>query len=64
MYAYGSFVLRFDRKQQNSVKVILQLKNKNFFLSFDGKKKTELIKQNRLIVAKSKEFRDGGNLRN
>ena len=64
MYAYGSFVLRFDRKQQNSVKVILQLKNKNFFLSFDSKKKTELIKQNRLIVAKSKEFRDGGNLRN
>ena len=29
MYTYGSFMLRFDRKQQNSVKaIILQFKNK------------------------------------
>ena len=35
MYTYGSFMLRFDRKQQNSVKAIT--------LQFKKKKKTKLM---------------------
>ena len=28
MYTYGLFMLRFDRKQQNSIKQLLSIKNK------------------------------------